>query len=95
MRELEEETGITENDIELDADFCFEHQYPVSDRNDPDRICNKTLRIFLGWLKRDVPINPTEHPGYEWFSWQPPHKIQSATIDPLLAEVAGHLRGRA
>ena len=93
LRELMEETGIGANDIELDDDFCFEHHYPVQDRRYPNQTCDKTLLIYLGWLKRDVDIIPTEHPGYEWFPWNPPHCIQQATIDPLLVEVAKHLRG--
>jgi len=88
LRELEEETGIGADDIELDEGFCFEHNYAVQDRRHPKQTSKKTLLIYLGWLKRDVEITPTEHPGYEWFPWNPPHSIQPATIDPLLAEVA-------
>ena len=91
LRELEEETGIAADDLELDRNFCFEHHYAVRDRRHPGQICDKTLLIYLGWLQRDVEIVPTEHVGYEWFSWNPPHRIQSTTIDPLLAEVAEYL----
>ncbi|HUG69698.1 MAG TPA: NUDIX domain-containing protein [Pirellulaceae bacterium] len=91
LRELEEETGIAAEDIELDDGFCFEHHYAVQDRRYPNQICDKTLLIYLGWLKRDIDIIATEHPGFEWFRWNPPHAIQPATIDPLLAAVAEHL----
>ena len=94
LRELVEETGITAEDIELDEHFCFEHHYQVHDRRYPEQTSDKTLLIFLGWLLHDVEIIPTEHPGYEWFAWNPPHEIQTATIDPLLAEVAGYLNQR-
>ncbi|MBC8355553.1 MAG: NUDIX domain-containing protein [Planctomycetes bacterium] len=93
LREVEEETGIAADDIELDEGFRFEHRYQVQDRDYPNQTSNKTLLIYLGWLLRDVEIIPTEHPGYEWFPWNPPHSIQQATIDPLLAHVAEHLRG--
>jgi hypothetical protein len=51
----------------------------------------KTLVVFLARLKRDVPIDVTEHGGYQWFAWNPPHKIQERTVDPLLAAVAEFL----
>lgn len=91
MRELNEETGITADDIELDEAFCFKHHYVVRDRDYPEQNSNKTLLIYLGWLQREVEIIPTEHPGFEWFTWNPPHAIQEATIDPLLAALAEHL----
>jgi 8-oxo-dGTP pyrophosphatase MutT (NUDIX family) len=92
IRELEEETGIAAKDIELENGFCFEDRYTVQDRRYPNQTCDKTLLIYLGWLKRDVEIIPTEHTGYEWFRWNPPHAIQVQTIDPLLAAVAIHLQ---
>jgi bis(5'-nucleosidyl)-tetraphosphatase len=87
LRELVEETGITADDIELDGEFCFKNLYYVRDRRFPNELSTKTLLIFLGWLRRDVPIQLTEHIGYEWFPWNPPHRIQPFTIDPLLAEL--------
>jgi 8-oxo-dGTP pyrophosphatase MutT (NUDIX family) len=93
LRELEEETGIGADDIELDEDFCFKHQYIVQNRRFPEQTCDKTVLVFLGWLKRDVEVIPTEHAGYRWFPWNPPHSIQPQTIDPLLAKVAEHLHG--
>ncbi len=91
LRELEEETAIGPADIVIDDDFLFEHHYDVRDRKTPDRISDKTLLIYLGWLKRDVEIVLTEHDSYEWFAWNPPHAIQPQTIDPLLNKVAEHL----
>ena len=92
LRELQEETGISADDIELDETFLFEHHYSVRDRSDPDRISDKTLLIYLGWLTRNVDIVLTEHEGFAWFPWSPPHAIQAQTIDPLLAVVAAHLQ---
>jgi bis(5'-nucleosidyl)-tetraphosphatase len=34
-----------------------------------------------------VKIKLTEHPDFAWVKWNPPHRIQSQTIDPLLAAV--------
>jgi bis(5'-nucleosidyl)-tetraphosphatase len=90
LRELAEETGISADDIELDGQFCFKNLYYVRDRRFPNELSSKTLLIFLGWLRRDVPIAITEHIGFEWFRWNPPHHIQSFTIDPLLSELEAH-----
>ena len=86
LRELVEETGIAATDIEVQDGFRFETRYQVRGKRD-GKLYDKLLIVFLARLKRDVPIVTSEHPGYQWFAWQPPHKIQAFTIDPLLAEV--------
>ncbi len=91
LREMVEETGIPLDAIDLDPFFRFEHQYEVREARSGGELRLKTLVIFLARLTRDVPINVTEHPGYEWFEWRPPHRIQEQTIDPLLAALAGYL----
>ena len=91
LRELEEETGITSDDIELDTNFCFSSTYEVQPKKFSYRTCQKTTTVFLGRLLRDVEIKVTEHEGHEWRKWQPPHTIQRETIDPLLAKLAEYL----
>lgn len=91
LRELVEETGIAADDIELNEAFRFETQYPVRPKRFDGRKCEKTLVVFLGRLKRDVPIRVTEHTGYHWLAWDPPHQLQPETIDPLLAHLARHV----
>lgn len=86
LRELREETGILATDIEVLDGFRFASEYQVRGKFD-GQLHDKTLVIFLARLQRDVTISVTEHPGYQWFPWQPPHQIQAWTIDPLLAEV--------
>jgi 8-oxo-dGTP pyrophosphatase MutT (NUDIX family) len=93
LRELVEETGIASADIDVDPEFRFESQYQVRGKRD-GRLYDKSLIIFLARLVRDVPIACTEHQGYQWFAWRPPHRIQEWTIDPLLAAVARHVKGR-
>lgn len=95
LRELEEETGFTECDLWIDPNFRFEHRYFVSpgrytgwEKDDP---LEKTLLIFLARLPEQRDPDPTEHIGFRWFQWKPPHRIQQKTIDPLLAQVADHL----
>jgi bis(5'-nucleosidyl)-tetraphosphatase len=85
LRELHEETGITNADIELIDGFRYVTQYQVHEKKDRGRLYDKTLVIFLARLTRDVKIDPTEHGGYQWFPWQPPHQIQARAIDPLLS----------
>ncbi len=86
LRELREETGIASADIELVEGFRFTTHYPVRAKKSGE-LYDKTLVVFLGRLVCNVPIAITEHLGYEWFAWNPPHRIQSFTIDPLLLEV--------
>lgn len=89
LRELTEETGIERSDIELDPGFRFTIKYEVNSKRYGER-CHKTVVYFLARLLRDVTITPSEHAGYEWFPWHPPHRIQEETIDPLLAAVETH-----
>jgi bis(5'-nucleosidyl)-tetraphosphatase len=93
FRELREETGISANDLEMIEGFRFQSHYQVRAKKS-DWVYDKTLVIFLGRLRRDVPIVVTEHIGYEWFAWNPPHRIQAWTIDPLLAEVERFVRSK-
>ncbi|MEQ1905979.1 MAG: NUDIX domain-containing protein [Pirellulaceae bacterium] len=86
-RELEEETGIPRECVDHQPDFVWESRYQVRPRQRNFELCDKRLVIFLGFLTRPTDIRLTEHLGYEWFDWQPPHQIQSQTIDPLLAAV--------
>ena len=91
FRELEEETGIKDSDIQRDLNFRFTTSYYVQHKRTKGRRYHKTLIVFLAWLNHAVEIRPTEHSGFEWFDWQPPHRIQKETIDDLLAAVAKHL----
>lgn len=90
LRELEEETGIPPGMVDLDPDFRFVTRYPVRDSRYPGETATKTLLIFLGWLRESAPIQVSEHVGFDWFSWNPPHRIQPQTIDPLLAALERH-----
>ena len=91
LRELQEETGIVASDIEPLDGFRFTLEYPVKNKRTGE-LTDKTLVVFLARLARDVAIKPTEHPDYQWFPWQPPHRIQAKTIDPLMAAVEAFFR---
>ena len=98
LRELEEETGFVEDELQIDPEFCYEQRYLVSGKRygaESGTEIEKTLRIFLATV--DEPRDPelTEHPGFRWFPWKPPHEIQGKTIDPLLFELSSHLQTMA
>lgn len=87
LREMEEETAIPRDAIELDPKFRFQEiYYPIEKQYSPDPV-EKTLVIFLAWQLRNTPIAVSEHAGYEWRLWMPPHDIQRYTINPLLLQV--------
>ena len=90
LREMNEETGIPISAVQVEPDFQYRSvYYPQYARYDNETI-EKTLIIFLGWVDSPTVTTSTEHLGYKWIDWQPPHQIQAQTIDPLLAEVMAH-----
>jgi 8-oxo-dGTP pyrophosphatase MutT (NUDIX family) len=92
LRETEEETGIPDDSISLDSNFSFDLVYPVTYKRWGDQIFEKQVRYFLGYLQSKPELTITEHESAQWFDWNPPHQIQTQTIDPLLAAVAQHFR---
>ena len=84
LRELHEETGITAEQISIVEGFEFQLTYPVPDRREPGEMAQKSLVIYLAWLEGPVEVKVTEHGSSCWFDWNPPHRIQQQTIDPLL-----------
>ncbi len=93
LRETEEETGIASDAISLDPSFSFDLVYPVTYKRFGDQIFEKHVRYLLGYLETKPELKITEHESARWFDWNPPHQIQTQTIDPLLAAVAQHFSG--
>jgi 8-oxo-dGTP pyrophosphatase MutT (NUDIX family) len=91
LRELKEETGLDPNQLWTDPSFAYSHRYWVARRSSHGTQSLKELTIYLGFLKHDGEIQCTEHLGYQWWNWNPPHSIQSQTIDPLLQSIAAYL----
>lgn len=87
LRELWEETGIEADAISLDPNFRYTLDYQVAWREAGGQLRDKQLVVFLAELTKPVEIKLTEHLGYQWFDWNPPHRIQEQTIDGLLAAV--------
>ena len=94
LRETEEETGIGPDQIELDETFRFELTYPVRYKKSGDQVFTKTVTFFLGMVPQVLDVAVTEHLGYRWFAFEPPHRIQEQTIDPLLFAVEQHLSNK-
>lgn len=95
FRELEEETGITSELVEVNDGFQYELNYPVdlSRYGGSGRVLKRVV-LFLGTVKRIPEVQTTEHGGFHWFPWNPPHQIQEQTIDPLLQAAANYLTER-
>ncbi len=85
LRELEEETGIRSDHLRIEEGFKFKSRYIFTTRRGNQK--RKTLIVFLAELIEDIEILPTEHEGYRWMPWNPPHSIQEQTIDLVLQEV--------
>lgn len=106
QRELWEETGVDPGTCRFDEHFYFDVTYEVSYHAPADEtvqnppaarypeVFQKNVRYFLARLPEVVTIEASEHESYQWFTWSPPHNIQSQTIDPLLAAVAAYLGTR-
>lgn len=93
LRELREETGIVAEDIEIDPTFNYENRYMVNQKRYGGKgFVEKKLLVYLARLKNPVKITVTEHDGYRWFNWNPPHRIQDLTIDSLLETLERHLQ---
>ena len=87
IRELYEETGIAASDLDFDPQFRFSHSYQLRYKRYGGETVNKTVVIFLGWLKHEVNVICSEHGNFTWVEWNPPHAIQKQTIDALLEQL--------
>ncbi|MFK8111562.1 MAG: bis(5'-nucleosyl)-tetraphosphatase [Rubripirellula sp.] len=91
LRETEEETGIDTQSITVEPDFSYELTYMVKYKRWNNRVLEKQVRYYLGYLTEKPKLDLTEHESAQWFAWAPPHSIQVQTIDPLLEAVARHV----
>ncbi|MEZ6133544.1 MAG: NUDIX domain-containing protein [Pirellulaceae bacterium] len=89
LRETEEETGISADEIHVDPSFKFAIEYYVTGKKRGDY--HKRVTYFLGTVEAPREVELTEHVGFRWFDWPPAGPIQTQTIDPLLAAVGQHL----
>ncbi|MEM7714777.1 MAG: NUDIX domain-containing protein, partial [Cyanobacteria bacterium P01_A01_bin.68] len=66
LRELSEETGIFAQNIDLDTNFRYTDTYITKYKRFNGEKVEKTIVVFLGWLKQEVNLKLTEHSGYQW-----------------------------
>lgn len=84
LREFREETGIDPKKVKIDPEFRFEIiYYPKYIRLGMQTV-EKTLVVFLGFVPKRLPVEPTEHSGYEWIEYSPDLRLQPKIIDPLI-----------
>lgn len=90
-RELKEEIGVSEKDINIIDGFRYEETYKCKYKRLKfiDQEIEKTVVIFLAELKDPKQeFVLTEHKSFEWMYFKSPMKpIQKNTIDPLLKEL--------
>eukprot|EP01124_Arcella_intermedia_P025212 TRINITY_DN4457_c0_g1_i1.p1 TRINITY_DN4457_c0_g1~~TRINITY_DN4457_c0_g1_i1.p1 ORF type:complete len:163 (-),score=18.37 TRINITY_DN4457_c0_g1_i1:15-503(-) len=87
-RELREETGIKKEDLDVLDGFQYTEVYYPRYARFNKQVVEKTVVLFAGVLKQQQDVKLTEHIGFAWITWNPPHKIQRNTIDPLLNAIA-------
>lgn len=96
LREMYEETGIPVEHVRLDEAYRYETQRDVTPPYFNGETVRKTYVFFIGYLNADTnstaEITLTEHQGFAWMDWNPPHEVNAFLIDPLLEDVAAYLQ---
>ncbi len=92
LRETQEETGISADNIEVDPNFRHVMEYSLPGGQENRR---KRVTYFLGYIQKPLPVTLTEHIDFAWWPWPVSSPIQAQTIDPLLTEVARFFNGQA
>ena len=96
IRELEEEAGLGPEDVRLVDGFEWAWRYSVRERQFNREVRPKRVTFYLAWSVSDREVRHSrEHIGSQWFAWEPPHRVQAFTVDPLLAAAADWLRDRS
>ncbi len=67
LRELREETGIVEEEVELHDDFKEEIEYFYKKR---DELSHKKVIYFLGRSEKEGITLSEEHQGFEWLPYE-------------------------
>ncbi len=84
LRELVEETGFRADEIQTAPDFRYVTTYELPPSKGGQRRKVKEMTILLGWIEQAKTPILTEHEGFAWWNWNPPHRIQNSAIDPLM-----------
>jgi len=87
LRELQEETDIKADAINIVDGFSFSVVYYPRYKRFGGVLVEKTVIFFVGYLKGEYDVRASsEHKeGFVWLPWEsPPRAVQKNTIDPLL-----------
>lgn len=84
LRELVEETGIREEQIEIDPEFRFENTYHPRMKRHGGEVVEKTVVVFLGRLVSPVKIRISEHEGFRWFDWNDAPDTLNSTVSGVI-----------
>jgi len=90
LRELEEETGIKNNEIIIDPFFVYSFKYFFY--TEDKQMVAKTVKIFLCETeKEEIKISP-EHVGYVWLSYEEAmKKLSFSTSKKVVKEAFNYL----
>ncbi len=90
LRELEEETGIRESELELKEDFREEIEYFYKKRSE---LAHKKVIFLLGETKKEEIEISFEHQGFSWLPFEEAiEKVTFRNARDLLEEAEDHLK---
>ncbi len=87
LRELNEETGLTSDDISIDPNFRFEVSYLTQYKRLNNETVNKTLVVFLANLLHETEVSLTEHKEFTWFDWDKALSFKEESISAVIAKL--------
>lgn len=87
IRELNEETGLTSDDISIDSNFRFEVSYLTQYKRLNNETVNKTLVVFLANLLHETEVNLTEHNEFIWFNWNKDISFKEESISAVIVKI--------
>ncbi len=88
IRELEEETGISEDEVELDKDFRETIDYLYRKRGE---LSHKRVIFFMGETEKEEVSISREHQGYTWLPYEEAkEKLTFRNAKKLLEKAENH-----
>lgn len=88
IRELEEETGISEDEIELEEDFRETIDYLYRKRGE---LSHKRVIFFMGKTEKEEITISIEHQGYTWLPYEEAkEKLTFRNAKKLLEKAENH-----
>ena len=88
LRELEEETGITAQQLVKDETFKWSTTYYPRYKRFGNQKVEKTVILFLALLKEKAEPVLTEHIGWEWVELD--FRCSNSTVNEVLEKAESH-----